>query len=65
MTTLLRYNDLKARGIVNNWVTLTRWIDTGDFPAGRYLGPNIRVWTQEEVDAWFASRPTAKKKEVA
>jgi hypothetical protein len=39
-TTLLRYRDLKERGIVNNRVTLSRWIASEGFPAGVQLGPN-------------------------
>jgi hypothetical protein len=62
---LLRFSDLKERGLVQNWVTLARWIEHQGFPPGKKLGPNIRVWTEEEIDAWFASRPTAKKKEAS
>ena len=46
---LLRFADLKARGIVNNWPTLLRWIEKGIFPPGHYIGPNTRVWTEVEV----------------
>jgi hypothetical protein len=57
--TLLRFTDLKARGIVNNWVTLLRWIDREGFPPGRKLGPNTRAWTDEEIARWIAERPMA------
>ena len=34
MTVLLRFADLKARGIVRNWVTLERWKRLYGFPTG-------------------------------
>ena len=42
----LRFRDLKARGIVNNWPTLKRWVADLGFPSGRYLGPGTRVWLE-------------------
>lgn len=54
---LWRFNDLKKAGIVNNHPTLKRLIDVGGFPAGRWLGPNTHVWTDEEVSEWLVSRP--------
>ena|SRR6476469_7428369 len=55
---LLRMKDLNRVG-VNNWPTLARWIAKEEFPPGRYLAANTRVWTEEEVQAWFDSRPKA------
>ena len=55
-TTLLRFKDLKARGIVGNWPTLLRWINTLNFPSGMMLGPNTRAWTDEEIESWLESR---------
>jgi predicted DNA-binding transcriptional regulator AlpA len=49
---LLRFKDLHVVGI-RNWPTLARWIKTQGFPTGRQLGPNTRVWTVEEVEAWW------------
>ena len=60
LPTFLRFPDLKRLGIVNNYTTLLRWIASGDFPPGRMLGPNTRVWTLQEVEAWLASRPAGK-----
>ena len=60
MTTLLRFADLKGRGIVKNWATLTNWIEREGFPAGRKLGPNTRVWNEAEVTGWLSARPTEK-----
>jgi predicted DNA-binding transcriptional regulator AlpA len=59
-TPLLRFRDLKARGIVSNHPTLKRWIDKEGFPPGRLLGPNTRVWLESEIEAWIASRPTER-----
>jgi len=56
---LLRFRDLKEAGIVNNWVTLKRWIKQQGFPAGKQLGPNTRVWEGEAVADWLAGRPEA------
>lgn len=56
LPTLLKFKDLKAAGIVNNWTTLVRWIDNGDFPPGLKLGPNSRAWTDTSVEEWLASR---------
>lgn len=52
---LLRFKDLHVVGI-RNWPTLTRWQETQGFPKGRLLGENTRVWTEEEVEAWWESR---------
>jgi hypothetical protein len=61
MTIYLRFRDLKARGIVNNWPTLTNRIKKYGFPPGRLIGPNARAWTEQEVEAWIAGRPTGPK----
>jgi hypothetical protein len=57
----LRFRDLKARGIVNNRPTLQNWIRDRGFPIGQLTGPNSRTWSEEEVQAWIDSRPTAPK----
>jgi len=59
MKTLLRFDDLVARGILSNRVTLARWIEKQGFPAGFKLGPNSRAWTQESVDKWLSDRAKA------
>ena len=61
MTVLLRFSDLKARGIVGNWMTLKRWIDREGFPPGVMLGPNTRAWTKSEIEQWLANRPTRRR----
>ena len=55
-TRCLRFADLKERKIVNNRTTLSRWIKQHGFPPGRLLGPNTRVWTDDEIEAYIAAR---------
>jgi predicted DNA-binding transcriptional regulator AlpA len=57
MTRLLRFNDLRDRQIVNNRTTLYRWIARDNFPRGRLIGPNTRIWTEEEINSWLQARP--------
>jgi predicted DNA-binding transcriptional regulator AlpA len=61
---LIRYSDLVKKGVVNSRMTLKRLIDAQDFPTGRLITPNSRAWDEEEVDAWIAARPTARKTEA-
>lgn len=60
---LLRYPDLVARGVVRSRMTLKRIIDFHGFPQGRLITPNCRVWTEEEIEAYEAARPVARKPE--
>ena len=55
-TVLLRFSDLKARGIVGNWTTLNNWIKREGFPPGIKLGPNTRAWPESEIEEWLAGR---------
>jgi hypothetical protein len=58
----LRFSDLKRLGIVPNRVTLSNWIRYQNFPKGRLLGPNTRVWDEEkEIVPWLEARPTELK----
>jgi hypothetical protein len=58
MTVLLRFRDLKERGIANSWAQLKRMIELYGFPPGRMLTPNVRTWDEEdEVNPWIESRP--------
>ena len=57
MTVLLRFADLIERGIVNSWPQLKRLQQLHGFPLGKMLSPNIRAWTEAEIDEWIASRP--------
>lgn len=56
----VRFADLVAANIVTNWPTLLRWQDKHGFPLGVLIG-NTRCWLKDEVDAWIASQPTARK----
>ena len=56
---LMRYEDLRASGIVKTWQTLNHWIEERGFPPGRMIG-RFRTWTQAEVMAWVESQPTGK-----
>ncbi len=62
MTSLLNFDDLKARGIFTNRMTLMRAIDLHGFPPGIMVTPNRRCWPEAEVSAWLASRPVAHER---
>jgi hypothetical protein len=53
----LRFGDLKERGLVRSWPQLRRMIRHYGFPPGRMLSPNVRIWTGQELETYFASRP--------
>jgi len=53
----LRFGDLKARNIVKSWAQLKNLTELYGFPPGRMVSPNTRAWTEEEIDAFYASRP--------
>jgi len=55
----LRFPDLRDSNIAKSWAQLKRLIDNYGFPPGRMISPNIRAWTDVEVDEWVQSRPTA------
>jgi predicted DNA-binding transcriptional regulator AlpA len=57
----VRFADLKQAGLVRNWPTLLRLIDNNGFPPGFLLGRNTRVWVLDDVQAWIAARPIARK----
>jgi predicted DNA-binding transcriptional regulator AlpA len=59
MTKLLRFRHLKERGVVDSWPQLKRLQQFYGFPQGRMLSPNVRTWTEDEIDTWIGSRPTA------
>jgi hypothetical protein len=42
MSVFLRFADLKARGVVGNWMTLKRWIDRENFP------PRYQAWPEHK-----------------
>jgi hypothetical protein len=57
----VRYADLEAAGFVGSWTQLLRMIDEDGFPPGTMLGRNTRAWRADEIEAWVASRPSARK----
>ena len=57
MTIILRFANLKRNGIVNSWPQLKRLQTEQGFPLGKMLSPNIRAWTEAEIDQWIESRP--------
>jgi len=60
---LLRYRDLVASGIVNNRMTLRRWMDRKDdpFPQAIQLSENSIAWRAADVENWIARRAAAGK----
>jgi hypothetical protein len=40
----VRFRDLRAAGIVDNWQQLFRLIEDYGFPSGQLLSPNVRAW---------------------
>lgn len=62
MQKLLRFKDLKERGIVSNRVTLSRRIKDQGFPPGFLLGPNSRAWTEDEIEAYVEKLRAAEPK---
>jgi hypothetical protein len=53
----LRQADLAELGISAS-VQTTRHLQKHEgFPLGRLLGPSTRVWTEDEINDWLASRP--------
>jgi hypothetical protein len=55
-TIYIRFADLRDRGLVRNRQQLKRLLEQG-FPCGRLLSANCRVWTEEEIETYIASRP--------
>jgi hypothetical protein len=56
-TKWLRYNDLRALNVVTSWTQLKRLVELHGFPTGRMLSPNVRAWTEDEINAYCGSRP--------
>jgi hypothetical protein len=54
-----RYSDLKDLGFAESWNTIKSWQARFGFPLGTLVG-HTRVWTGAELNAWFASRPSAR-----
>ena len=65
VTRILRFRDLKERGIAKSWPQLRNMVTNAGFPPGRYLGPNTRGWTETEVQAWIDALPTENPRKAA
>ena len=57
----VRYPALVEAGLVNNRVTLGRWIKSGRFPKPVQLGPNIVAWRLEEIEKYLADLEKARE----
>ena len=53
----LRLKDLEERGIAKTHQAVRHMQIHHGFPLGRLLGPGTRVWTEDEINEWLASRP--------
>lgn len=53
---ILRWPDLKARGVVESRTTLWRMVRSGAFPRPVALTKRSRGWLESEVDGWIAQR---------
>jgi predicted DNA-binding transcriptional regulator AlpA len=62
---LLRFADLKARKIVNNRMTLTRWMQSNGFPQPLRLGANSVAWSEAEVMTWLSQRAADRSTSTA
>ncbi|WP_119304183.1 helix-turn-helix transcriptional regulator [Dongia deserti] len=65
LPTYLKFSDLKAQGIVNNRMTLSRWIRDHGFPRPVALGPNTAVYIEAEVKEWLDQRAAARAARAA
>jgi hypothetical protein len=49
--------NLEERGIAKTNQAVRHIQIHHGFPLGRLLGPGMRVWTEDEINEWLASRP--------
>jgi hypothetical protein len=64
LPTLVRFEDLRQRGIVSSWAGLRHLQLHAEFPLGKLLGPSSRAWTTKEIADWLASRPTEPSRQT-
>lgn len=57
---MLRFHELKAKGVPWTRVHIMRLENAGKFPRRVPLAENSVVWIEEEVDAWLAGRVAAR-----
>jgi predicted DNA-binding transcriptional regulator AlpA len=53
---MLRFKDLKERGVASSWPHVKQLVHTYGFPPGYRLGGQTRAWREDEVEAWINSR---------
>ncbi len=53
----LRLKNLEERGTATTHHVVRHMQIHQGFPLGRLLGPGTRVWTEDEITEWLASRP--------
>jgi predicted DNA-binding transcriptional regulator AlpA len=56
-----RFDDIVAAGLVQNRTSLGRLINEEGFPPGMMIGANTRVWRVSDIEAWIATRSSARK----
>lgn len=61
-TKLIRAPEIIKRGICSNRQMIYRRMERDGFPRPLQLGPNTVAWSEDEVNAWLASRPRAEFK---
>lgn len=57
---MLRFVDLQRLEIINNRVTLARWIASLGFHKPIRLGPNSVAWRADDVKQWLDERAAGK-----
>jgi hypothetical protein len=57
---LVKFSDLKNRGIVENHTRLRDLIEQQNFPPGIWTGPNSHRWWDDEIEAWLSACPTER-----
>lgn len=63
MPAILRFNDLRRKGVCGSRMTLHRLRKEDlTFPVGVAIGGGIG-WFEAEIDEWLAARPRIKKRE--
>ena len=51
----LRFSELQEIIPVSR-SSIHRWVRAGNFPAPISLGPNTRVWREEDIRAWLDNK---------
>jgi prophage regulatory protein len=57
---MLRYEDLRARGIPFSATHIHYLVKRGQFPRPIKLGYSTKRWVESEIDAWIAERAAAR-----